>query len=195
MKVGFVSRNPGKLRELRDLLPTWEIDPIDTTGIGEEGGATFYENALEKARFGRRVAPGRWILAEDSGLEVDALDGEPGIRSARFAGPEATDDENLDKLLAALERVATTDCRGRYRCEIVLFDPSGCEYRGMGVLEGAIVAERRGTGGFGYDPVFVPDGERKTVGELGDGWKGRHSHRARAARALLEALSARAAPR
>ena len=191
MEVAFVSRNPGKLRELRALLPEWEIEALDTTGIGEETGETFYENAREKARFGRTAAPADvWVLGEDSGLEVDALGGAPGIHSARFAGPGATGGENLGQLLEELRGVAVKGRRARYVCELVLLSPAGEEHRGRGTLEGAIAERARGTGGFGYDPVFVPDGETETVGVLGDAWKARNSHRARAARALTEELRA-----
>jgi XTP/dITP diphosphohydrolase len=120
------------------------------------------------------------MLGEDSGLEVEALGGAPGIRSARYA-PEGA--EAIERLLGELRGV---DERGaRYVCELVLVGPDGRELRGTGVLTGRIAAQPHGSEGFGYDPVFVPDGEERTVAELGDDWKARHSHRARAARALL----------
>jgi XTP/dITP diphosphohydrolase len=190
VKVGLVSRNRGKLRELQALLPGWELDLLDTTGIGEETGATFYENARRKAEFGRRIAPhGVWVLAEDSGLEVEGLGGGPGTRSARLAGPQASDEDNLRALLHALEGAHGAARRARFRCEIVLLDPGGNEYRGSGVLEGRIAEAPSGAEGFGYDPVFVPANEERTVAELGDSWKAQHSHRARAARALLASVS------
>lgn len=192
MKVAFASRNAGKLRELRALLPAWQIEPLDTTGIGEETGETFVENARAKARFAREHAPpDAWALGEDSGLEVDGLAGAPGIRSARFAGEEATDGENVRALLAALDAVDGAGRRGRYVCELVLIDPAGEELRGRGTLEGSIGREARGSGGFGYDPVFLPEGESATVGELGDEWKAARSHRARAAKALRESVHGR----
>ena len=189
MKVVLASRNPGKLRELRALLPGWEIEPADTSGV-EEKGATFYENARLKALHARRVAPSEaWALGEDSGLEVDGLGGAPGVRSARFAGEQASDEENVEKLLRELAGLAAADRGARYVCELVLVSPDGEEQRGTGALEGAIGLERRGSGGFGYDPVFVPDGATVTVAELGDGWKAAASHRASAVRALLAALA------
>jgi XTP/dITP diphosphohydrolase len=189
MKVVLASRNPGKLRELRALLPGWEIEPADTSGV-EEKGATFYENARLKALHARRVAPSEaWALGEDSGLEVDGLGGAPGVRSARFAGEQASDEENVEKLLRELAGLAAADRGARYVCELVLVSPDGEEQRGTGALEGAIGPERRGSGGFGYDPVFVPDGATVTVAELGDGWKAAASHRASAVRALLAALA------
>jgi XTP/dITP diphosphohydrolase len=190
VKVAFVSGNPGKLRELRALLPEWQISPLDLAGIGEEQGGTFYENALGKALFGRRTAPSdAWVLGEDSGLEVDGLGGAPGIRSARYAGPGATDEDNLGKLLGELAEVSGEARRARYVCELVLLAPGGAEYRGRGTLEGRIAEEARGTGGFGYDPTFVPLGETRTVAELGDEWKRAHSHRRAAAEALRSALA------
>jgi XTP/dITP diphosphohydrolase len=122
------------------------------------------------------------MLGEDSGLEVEALGGAPGIRSARYAPGEDANAKLLEEL-----RGVEGDARGaRYVCELVLIGPGGEERRGTGILEGHIAEEPRGTGGFGYDPVFVPDGEEQTVAELGDDWKSRNSHRARAARALLQ---------
>jgi XTP/dITP diphosphohydrolase len=181
----FASRNPGKLRELRALLPEWEIGPLEAD-LPEETGATFYENARAKALFAHEE--GRWTLGEDSGLEVDGLDAAPGIRSARYAGAAATDEQNVQKLLEALADVSGSARRARYVSELVAISPAGTEFYGRGTLEGAITGAPRGSEGFGYDPVFVPDGEERTVAELGDDWKRENSHRARAARALLEAL-------
>ena len=120
------------------------------------------------------------MLGEDSGLEVEALGGRPGIRSARY-GAEGT--ESNERLLGELRGV--DDRTARYVCELVLIAPDGRELRGTGVLEGRIAEEPRGSEGFGYDPVFVPEGEERTVAELGNEWKLRTSHRARAAQALL----------
>ncbi|HET6658081.1 MAG TPA: RdgB/HAM1 family non-canonical purine NTP pyrophosphatase [Gaiellaceae bacterium] len=180
----FASRNEGKLRELRALLPDWEIEPLGDVEMPEETGATFYENAIAKARFAQSVEPGRWAIGEDSGLEVDWLGGVPGIRSARYAGEDATDEENVAKLLDALVGAEGTDRGAHYVSELVVLSPDGTEARGTGTLEGSIATEPRGSGGFGYDPVFVPTGETRTVAELGDEWKREHSHRAEATRAL-----------
>ena len=120
------------------------------------------------------------MLGEDSGLEVEALGGRPGIRSARY-GAEGT--EANERLIGELRGI--DDRAARYVCELVLIAPDGRELRGTGVLEGRIATEPAGSEGFGYDPVFVPEGEERTVAELGNEWKLRNSHRARAARALL----------
>ena len=135
------------------------------------------------------------MLGEDSGLEVDGLGGRPGIRSARYAGSGASDEANVAKLLSELDGVRGEARRARYVCALVCLGPDGIDLRASGTLPGAIADEPRGSGGFGYDPVFVPEGEGRTVAELGDGWKSEHSHRARAARALHAALGSAARER
>jgi XTP/dITP diphosphohydrolase len=177
------SRNPHKARELEALLPGWKIEPLDRDDYPPETGATYYDNAALKARFGREHADG-WVIAEDSGLAVDALGGRPGVHSARYA-PEGA--PAIAKLLGELAGIE--DRRARYVSELVLLAPDGRELRGTGTLEGRIAHEPSGEEGFGYDPVFIPDDETRTVAELGNDWKARNSHRARAARALLAALS------
>jgi XTP/dITP diphosphohydrolase len=176
------SRNAHKARELEALLPGWTIEPLDRDDYPPETGATYYDNAALKAWFGREHTDG-WVLAEDSGLEVDSLGGRPGVLSARYA-PEGA--PAVAKLLVELEGIE--ERRARYVSELVLLSADGRELRGTGTLEGRIAYEARGNEGFGYDPVFIPDGEERTVAELGNGWKAERSHRARAARALLSAL-------
>ena len=177
------SRNRHKARELEQLLPGWTLEPLDRDDYPPETGETYYDNALIKARFGREHADA-WVLAEDSGLSVDALGGRPGVLSARYA-PEGA--PAIAKLLGELE--AVEDRRAHYVSELVLIAPDGYELRGTGALLGRIASEPRGAEGFGYDPIFVPNGEERTVAELGDDWKAQHSHRARAAQALLTALA------
>jgi XTP/dITP diphosphohydrolase len=188
VKVAFASRNRGKLFELRVLLPRWELEPLDPEGL-EETGSSFRENARLKAQLAHERRRGSWALGEDSGVEVDGLGGEPGIRSARYAGEDASDAENLELLLRELRDTDGADRRGRYVCEMVLISPTGEEHCARGTLEGEIAVAASGSAGFGYDPVFIPEGENRTVGELGEAWKTAHSHRARAVRALLDALS------
>lgn len=188
MKATLVSGNAHKARELERLLP-WEIGPIDADELPEETGATFYENARAKARFGREVGtPDRWMIGEDSGIEVERLGGRPGIRSARYAGEGAADEENVARLLEELEGAEGAERRARYVSELVCIGPDGEEIRGTGMLEGRIATSPRGSAGFGYDPVFVPEGEELTVAELGDEWKAGRSHRAAAVADLLEAV-------
>lgn len=192
MRVALASGNAHKLRELRDLLPGWELEPLEDGEPPEETGETFYENALLKARSGAAEAPGAWVLAEDSGLEVDGLGGRPGVHSARYSGAGATDGQNVAKLLTELEGVDGDGRRGRYVSELVLLAPDGREVRGRGTLEGSIAYEASGSEGFGYDPVFVPVGESRTVAELGNRWKAKASHRAAAAAALARAVGSAA---
>jgi XTP/dITP diphosphohydrolase len=181
-RLTLASRNAHKARELELLLPGWTIEPLDAEGWPEETGETYYENALIKARFAHEVAGG-WTMGEDSGIEVAALGGRPGLHSARYA-PEGA--PAIAKLLGELGDEA--DRRARYVSELVAIAPDGTVTRGTGVVEGRIADAPRGDGGFGYDPVFVPDGEKRTIGELGDEWKAQQSHRARSAQALREAL-------
>ena len=182
-RARLASQNANKLAELRAALPDWRIEPLAADGWPEETGETYEENARLKARFGLALAePGEWVLGEDSGIECDALGGEPGLRSARWAPRGDQADSLLERLGDEPNR------RARMVAELVAFSPDGEELRGSGVLEGAIADERRGTGGFGYDPIFVPDGETRTVAELGDEWKRAHSHRGRAAAALADAV-------
>jgi XTP/dITP diphosphohydrolase len=183
LKARLASRNANKARELELLLPTWRIEPLEAEDYPAEDGATYYENARGKALFGRtRAEPDEWVMGEDSGLEVAALAGGPGVQSARSGG-----DDPVGWLLDQLAGVE--DRSARYVSELVLVSPTGQEVRGTGTLAGGIATEPRGTEGFGFDPVFVPVGEEQTVAELGNAWKRENSHRANAARGLLVALS------
>ena len=184
VKLLLASRNENKLRELRSALPDWDVDLLETFDEPIEDGETFRDNARIKARHGSRSAPrDAWVAGEDSGIEVRALGGRPGIESARWAT------DPVRRLLAELEGI--DDRRARYVCELVALSPDGGELHAAGTLEGEIALEPRGSEGFGYDPIFVPRGERRTVAELGNAWKAEHSHRARAARALAEKLEER----
>jgi XTP/dITP diphosphohydrolase len=179
------SGNPHKLDELRRALPGWTIGLLGASDFPPEEGSTHYENARGKALYGRDVDdPDAWMIGEDSGLQVDALGGGPGLHSARWAG----DEDPIDRLLRELEGVG--DRAARYVCELVAIAADGTERRGTGTLEGRIAHDRRGSEGFGYDPVFVPEGQELTVAELGNAWKSEHSHRARAARALKASVEA-----
>jgi XTP/dITP diphosphohydrolase len=184
LKARLASRNPNKARELERLLPGWTIHPLDADDYPPEDGDTYYDNARAKALFGREHAEsGEWALGEDSGLEVEGLGGGPGVRSARSGG-----DDPVAWLLRELTGVSGQARRARYVSELVAVAPDGSELRGTGTLGGSIGTGPRGSEGFGFDPVFVPDGEERTVAELGNEWKASHSHRARAAGALLARL-------
>ena len=185
--------NPGKLEEIRRLLRGSGIDvrpqsDFDVPSV-EENGLTFVENALLKAR--AAAAVGYPAIADDSGLEVDALDGAPGVLSARFAGAAADDEANNRLLLERLAGVPTERRGARFRCVMVFLrhpaDPAPLIREG--VWSGCIAEQPRGQGGFGYDPLFVPAGKHSSAAELTAAEKNRLSHRGQALRALLAALT------
>jgi XTP/dITP diphosphohydrolase len=181
VRARLASGNPHKLIELRRALPGWEIELVDDRAFPAETGTTYAENARGKAVHGRAGAPAdAWVIGEDSGIEAAGLGGRPGLASARWA------EDGVARLLDEL--AALPDRRARYVCVIVAIGPADEDVVVEGTLEGTIAAARRGTGGFGYDPIFVPAGEERTVAELGDAWKTANSHRARAAIALAAAL-------
>ena len=189
MRLVLATANPDKAREIEDLLDGFEVvaRPASVPDV-EETGATLVENALLKAR-AVRDATGEPAVADDTGLEVDALDGAPGVRSARFAGPAATSDENVDKLLAALAGVPPGSRRARFRTVAAACLPDGRELVAEGAVDGVITGARRGSGGFGYDSVFVPDdGDGRTFAEMTLAEKQAVSHRSRAFSALATTL-------
>jgi XTP/dITP diphosphohydrolase len=190
------TRNEHKLREFRGLLPGVELGPLPPeVELPPEEWASFAENALGKAR-AAHAATSRPSVADDSGIEAHALGGRPGVRSARYAGADATDEENLAKLLEEVGK--EEDRRAAYVCVIALVDEGGNESIFEGRCKGTLATEPRGTGGFGYDPAFVPDdtgpGDRRTMAELTPDEKNAISHRGRAARALATHLGVEAAP-
>jgi XTP/dITP diphosphohydrolase len=203
----LASANQGKLRELRAILAGLPVALVGLAEAGpgappevEETGETFLANALIKAR-GYAAWSGLAVVADDSGLEVDALGGAPGVRSARYAGPGASDQANLDKLLAELGGVPPARRTARFRCAAVLVDPiwgAGGrraspperweEWHAEAAWEGRILEAPRGSGGFGYDPVFLPDGWELTSAEVDQATKDAASHRGKAFRALRPAI-------
>ena len=193
MKVVLATANPGKQREFAALLATRGFELVLQSELGipsvEETGKSFVDNALLKAR--HAAAHARLpALADDSGLEVDALDGRPGIHSARFAGPGATDEQNNAALLAALAGVPPERRTARYRCVLALVrnatDP--CPLIAQGSWEGRIVLDPAGAGGFGYDPHFIPDNFDCTAAQLSPTLKNALSHRGAALRELIVRL-------
>lgn len=182
MELFVATRNRNKVRELQALLGDTRLTPCsyrDFRDLPEvvEDGRTFEENATKKAVTLAKHT-GLLTIADDSGLEVDALDGRPGVMSARYAGPNATDKENNEKLLAELRNVPEARRTARFRCAIALADPAGLIAAVEGVCEGRIAAEEHGTEGFGYDPLFIKDSSVKTFAELPLEVKNRVSHRA-----------------
>ena len=186
------TRNTHKTSEIRKLLgPSFSILDLSTRADWPEiieNGATFTENACLKALAISRVCQDL-VLADDSGLEVDALDGAPGIFSARYAGEPATDQQNIAKLLQALVSLRSGVQTARFRCVIAVARQGKIIHTAEGCVEGTISDRPRGTGGFGYDPVFQPAGYDKTFGELPAETKNQISHRARALRALSDLLT------
>jgi XTP/dITP diphosphohydrolase len=189
MRLLLATRNAHKLREFERLLRTVALDPLPAdVDTPPEDGETYADNALIKARAAAR-ATGRAAIADDSGIESAALGGAPGVRTARYAGAAATDEENLAKLVAN----AAPGTALKYVCVIAHVDPEGNERLFEGTTTGVVAPTTAGTRGFGYDPLFVPDdgpGDGRTMAELSDSEKDAISHRGRAARALEEWLGA-----
>ncbi|MDH2068215.1 XTP/dITP diphosphatase [Pantoea sp. GD03673] len=192
-KVVLATGNPGKVRELAELLSAFGLDIVAQTDLGvesaEETGLTFIENAILKARHAAQIT-GLPAIADDSGLAVDALGGAPGIYSARYAGEAASDQQNLDKLLAALEAVPDGQRQAQFHCVLVYLrhaeDPTPLVFHGS--WQGEITRAASGTGGFGYDPIFFVPALGKTAAELSKAEKGAVSHRGKALTLLLEAM-------
>lgn len=193
-RIAVASKNAHKLREIARICADWPVSwkTVETTHEPwpdvAEPHETYLDNARAKAREIARSF-GVPALADDSGIEVDALGGEPGVRSARFAGDEATEEENLDKLLEAVTDVSEAERTARYRCVAVASWPDGREMSAEGVCEGRLLLDRRGRRGFGYDPVFVPNGYDRTMAELEDDEKDTISHRGIALRALRDQIA------
>lgn len=191
MELWIASSNKGKIAEFQILLK--EIPDLklhlqsEISGFTPmpETGATFLENARIKARSLRAVKNNVWVLADDSGLEAEGLGNLPGVHSARYAGPKASDSENVAKLLKMLS-LRSQNRKARFVCQIVVFTPQGEEWTFEGELKGQISTKPSGQMGFGYDPVFVPDGQTQSLAELGPGYKNRASHRSLATQAFVK---------
>lgn len=195
LRLVLATSNPGKLREMREILSPWQVDVRPLAEFraenADETGLTFIENAILKARHAAEAAS-LPAIADDSGLEVDALRGAPGIHSARYAGAGADDATNNAKLLQALRDVADVQRTARYRCAMVYLrwpeDPAPVVVQAS--WEGRIAREPRGSSGFGYDPLFIVGGGIQTAAELPDALKNALSHRGQALRGLVAALEA-----
>ncbi|HBT20374.1 MAG TPA: non-canonical purine NTP pyrophosphatase [Peptococcaceae bacterium] len=191
-KLVIASRNKGKISELKELLKEYNFEILSLDDYPEipeikETGKSFKENALIKARIAAQET-GCLALADDSGLEVDALGGAPGIYSSRFAGPNKDDEANNKKLLELLEGVPFDKRTARFRCVVAAVDPQGIEITTEGVCEGKIGFEPKGSFGFGYDPIFIVDGYGLTMAELKPEIKNRISHRAKAFKKIAAVL-------
>lgn len=192
MKIILATQNQGKIRELQELLVDEPIEVLSLRDLPdweevEENGVTFADNAALKARVAAQKT-GLIALADDSGLEVDALDGAPGVYSARFAGEPKDDERNNDKLLQQLEFTSDDKRTARFRCALVVVTPEGEEFLTEGSVEGQILRQRRGTDGFGYDPLFYVPEYARTMAELTLTDKNKLSHRAQAFRKVIPIL-------
>ena len=193
MKLVVGTNNAGKIRELNELLTDL---PVEIFGLSrfenvsdvEETGATFAENAILKAN-SYALQTGFWALSDDSGLEVEALGGAPGVFSARYAGENAGDEERIAKLLGELAATRDEARRAKFVCAMAVADEKGeIKFLAEGICEGSIAQQPRGANGFGYDPIFVPDGYTETFGELSSTVKREISHRARAIQKIIRFL-------
>lgn len=188
-RIVVATRNEHKVREILRICRDWPVEWLEAAiPEVEETGRTYLENALLKAR-AASAATREAALADDSGIEVDALGGAPGPRSARYAGEGATDEDNLRALLRALAGIPRAGRTARYRAVAVLASPDGDAVHAEGTCEGIVATRPRGSGGFGYDPVFEPIGWEGTMAELSPEEKDRISHRGRAFRALRDVLA------
>lgn len=196
--IVIASNNAHKAREIAEALdfPGWEFKTLRQLGIDSdpvEDADTFLRNARIKALAAHEASGGKAVLADDSGLEVDVLDGAPGVYSARYAGEGATDADNNEKLLSALANVSDRDRTARFACTLVLVDEDGSETVARGTIEGRIGHEERGSNGFGYDPLFLPDvfADGRTLAEALPEEKNAVSHRGNALRELRSKLEAK----
>ena len=192
-KIVLATRNPGKLAELRRILAPYDVelvglDEVPDAGEIAETGATFAENAMIKAREVARVS-GLVAIADDSGLTVDALNGMPGVLSARWSGRHGDDSANLELVLGQIADVPDGRRGAAFVCAAAAAAPDGREVVVEQELTGSLLRERRGTNGFGYDPIFVPEGESRTTAEMAPEEKDAISHRGKAFRALAPLLS------
>ena len=187
----IATKNAGKIKELKELLiglpiQTRCLNAFPNITEPEETGANFAENAVLKAKY-YALQTKLWALADDSGLEVEALNGAPGVFSARYAGENATDEEKIEKILQELNNIK--DRRARFVCTMAITDETGeIKFVADGVCDGGIAITPSGSNGFGYDPIFIPDGFSQTFGELSDQIKRKISHRAQAAEKIIQHL-------
>lgn len=196
MELWLATGNKGKvseykilLRELGDVKIFTQADLPSFTPRPEDG-KSFLENAQIKTRTLKAVKNKVHVLGEDSGIEVEGLNNLPGIHSARYAGPKASDSENVAKMLKMMAMRPMPNRNARFVCSTVVFTPEGEEWHFEGVMKGTIAPKPSGLLGFGYDPIFIPEGETKTLAELGPGYKNQHSHRAQAAKQFIAKVMA-----
>lgn len=187
IQLWVATSNKGKLDEFKNILMNVAQihSPAELSAYAspKETGTTFVENARIKAKSLRAVVDG-WVVADDSGLVVDGLGGLPGIHSARYAGEKASDGENIAKLLKMMQMRSPSNRKAKFVCAFVAISPSGKEHVIEKEFSGQISQKVSGKSGFGYDPIFIPEGQNQTISELGAAFKNQHSHRAQAIRTL-----------
>lgn len=193
MDLWVATGNAGKLAEIKSLLMDLPIrirsqKELPNYYSPEENGDSFLKNAQIKARSLKKIVGDQWVVAEDSGLVVDGLNGLPGIHSARYAGPRANDLENVAKLLKMISIKSPLHRKAHFITQLVAISPNNEEFCFEGLINGEISKKVQGKGGFGYDPCFIPSGEQKTFAELGIGYKNKNSHRAKAIKMFKEEL-------
>lgn len=192
MEMWIATGNKGKLSEYKLLfkdLPDLKVfsqGDLPTFSPRPEDGKTFLENARIKTKTLKAVRNKDWVLGEDSGIEVEGLGNLPGIHSARYAGPKASDSENVAKMLKMMQIRNVANRNARFVCSVVVYTPTGEEWSFEGIMKGTISSKPAGLMGFGYDSIFIPEGETKTLAELGPGFKNQNSHRAQAARQFVQ---------
>jgi len=192
MEIWIATGNQGKMKEFKALLPNtlqiFSLQDLKAFSMPPENGKTFEENARIKAKSLHSVKNESWVIGEDSGLEVEGLQGMPGIFSARYAGDNARDVENTSKVLKMINLRSPTNRKAQFRSVIIAYDPQGKEHKFEAILKGQIAKDMRGSNGFGYDSVFIPDGYDQTMAELSLAEKNKISHRAQVVAELLKLL-------
>lgn len=193
MELWIATTNKGKLNEFANLLAgknieVHSINELSVYSPPKETGNSFAENARIKAKSLMSVKPGCWVVADDSGLEVEGLNNMPGIHSARYAGEKCSDAENTAKLLKMISFRSANHRKAHFKCVLSAFSPEGKEYTFDGLLEGEIARGTKGSNGFGYDNVFIPQGEDRTLAEMSPAEKNKISHRSIAIKKFLETL-------
>ncbi len=189
MEIWVATGNAGKVKEFKELLvghQVFSIQDMKSYSAPPENGKTFEENATIKAKSFKAIKPGLWVLGEDSGLEAEGLGNMPGIFSARYAGDNARDAENTSKVLKMLNIRSPGNRKAQFRSVIIAFDPQGVQHKFEGILKGEIAKDMRGTNGFGYDSIFVPEGSTQTLAEITVIEKNKISHRAQAVNQLIQ---------
>lgn len=194
MDVWIATHNSGKLTEFKQLLESKGFKVHSSRELSffsppPENGATFEDNARIKARALKSVQKENWVIADDSGIEVKGLGGFPGVHSARYAGPRASDSENVAKLLKMLQIRSPAERSATFKVVLVLYSPQNEEFVVTGEMKGQIASKVAGQHGFGYDPIFIPEGQTQTLAELGAAFKNQYSHRATALQKALEIMA------